>query len=189
MTNNLSEISYAITHRNQPTIILGELKQIPAGWTIITKEQYQKLTKHIPTKVQLSEWMYQEKCKIAYTGVIVIMNTQEYIFETDKDSITMCNSQAIALAQMEDITEIKWKVYKKNLPILITLTKKQFLSIFSFGMQMINQSFAVEGERNTIIEAMTKEQLENDEYINTFKIESTNKFNQINKYINIEKIK
>jgi len=39
---------------------------------------------------------------------------------------------------MEDITEIKWKVYKKNLPILITLTKKQFLSIFSFGMQMIN---------------------------------------------------
>jgi len=68
----------------------------------------------------------------------------------------MCNSQAIAFSVMPEGATVDWKVYQNGFPTTLTLTKAQFLQIFSFGMQMINNAFAVEGDFNIEVQNMTE---------------------------------
>ena len=63
---------------------------------------------------------------------------QEYTFETTQDSITMCNSLALAIASQPDTHEISWKCWKGDIPEMVQLTKTQFNAIFAFGITMIN---------------------------------------------------
>lgn len=62
------------------------------------------------------EFLYQEKCKVAYGGVTIVKNSQEYTFETTQDSITMCNSLALAIASQPDTYTINWKCWKGDIP-------------------------------------------------------------------------
>jgi hypothetical protein len=137
--------------------------------------------KNVTTKAELSEFIYQEKCKVAYGGVTVKQDGNEYTFETTKDSITMCNSRVLAIATKPDDFIISWKVWQDDIPTVLNITKAEFLSIFAFGSEMIDAAFAVEGALNAEIQQLTVEQLSNDKYINDFKENAILQFKNINK--------
>jgi hypothetical protein len=82
----------------------------------------------------LTEFLYQEKCKIAYGGVTVIKEGELYLFETNQNSITMANGKATAIFNKSEDFQINWKTWKDNLPVILTLTKKEFNEIFNFSM-------------------------------------------------------
>lgn len=123
-----------------------------------------------PTTVaDLTEFLYQEKCKVAYGGVLVIKGGAEYLFETNQDSITMCNSMALAMTSQPDDYTVNWKVWAADVPIMLTITKAEFNAIFAFGMLMINTAFGVEGALNAEVQKLTEEQLADAEYVTAFK--------------------
>ena len=121
------------------------------------------------TIADLTEFLYQEKCKVAYNGVTVIKDGAEYFFETNQDSITMCNSMALAMASQPDDYTITWKVWQGDKPVMLTITKAEFNAIFAFGMTMINTAFAVEGALNEQAQSFTDEQLADGDYVMAFK--------------------
>lgn len=135
--------------------------------------------KKVATKAELSEFIYQEKCKVAYGGISVNIDGDLYIFETNHDSITMCNSRAYSLMNKPDDYIVSWKVYKNNIPVMINLTKVEFLSIFNFGSDMIDQAFVTENELNDRLLSFTDDLLADSEYIQTFKDYVTECFNII----------
>lgn len=143
---------------------------------------------HVPalTHEELVEFLYQEKCKVAYNGVTILIGENKYLFETTQDSITMCNSMALALNSQEDGYILNWKVWQNNSPIMLAITKAQFNEIFAFGMFMINQAFAIEGILNNEQEAFTEDQLADEEFIAEFKAKSVNEFSGISTEFIIE---
>lgn len=71
------------------------------------------------TYQELTEFLYQEKCKVAYGGVTVVRDSQHYTFETTQDSITMCNSLALAIAAQPDTYTIYWKCWCDGMPKML----------------------------------------------------------------------
>lgn len=71
------------------------------------------------TYQELTEFLYQEKCKVAYGGVTVVRDSQHYTFETTQDSITMCNSLALAIASQPDTYTIYWKYWCDGMPKML----------------------------------------------------------------------
>lgn len=71
------------------------------------------------TYQELTEFLYQEKCKVAYGGVTVVRDSQHYTFETTQDSITMCNSLALAIASQPDTYTIYWKCWCDGMPKML----------------------------------------------------------------------
>lgn len=135
--------------------------------------------KKIIAHEELVEFLYQEKCNVAYNGVTIVIGNNKYLFETTQDSITMCNSMALALNAQPDEYLLYWKVWQDNSPIMLAITKAQFTEIFSFGMLMINEAFSVEGMLNAEQEAFTDEQLADEEFIAEFKAKAVNEFSRI----------
>ena len=117
---------------------ITELGQIPEGWT--TERPEEALTKE-----KLSELIYAEKCKVAYGGITLVRDGEEYLFDTDPSSISMCSAMLIQLAGKPDDTPVSWKVYHSDAPFLLSLTKLEFERVVAGGMRMIDQAFAVEG--------------------------------------------
>ena len=117
---------------------IASLGPIPEGWT--TERPEEALTKE-----KLAELVYAEKCKIAYGGITLVRSGEEYLFDTDPSSISMCNAMLIQLNGKPDETPLSWKVYCGNTPVLLSLTKPEFERVFAAGMRMVDQSFAVEG--------------------------------------------
>lgn len=142
--------------------------------------------KKVTTHEELVEFLYQEKCKVAYNGVTIVIGENKYLFETTQDSITMCNSMALALNAQPDEYLLYWKVWKDSSPIMLGITKSQFNEIFSFGMLMINQAFSIEGNLNAEQEAFTEDQLADEEFIAKFKNKAVNDFNGISTEFIIE---
>ena len=70
---------------------------------------------------------YQIKSSVAYGGIILIKDGIDYIFDTDQNSITMCNSQIISMMEKEDFFSFEWKVYIDDKPIMLNITKKEFI--------------------------------------------------------------
>lgn len=132
------------------------------------------------TKSDLIQFVYKEKCKVAFTGVIIQKNNEKYLFETNQNSITMANGKATAIFDKPEDFQINWKTWKDNLPVILTLTKKEFNEIFNFSMQMIDLTFALEGKLNLQVQSFSEEQLQDNIFINQFKENVINQFKQIN---------
>lgn len=160
---------------------IRELGAIPEGWTT---EQPEKPA----TLEDLSQFLYQQKCKIAYGGVTVIKDGFSYIFETNQDSITMCNSMALALSTQPDTTQITWKTWKDNTPVMLIVSKAEFNAIFSFGMLMINTAFGIEGVLNEQVQKMTEEQLADFQFVQAFKTEAVTQFAQVNTVFDLKTV-
>lgn len=115
---------------------------------------------------------YPLKAKVAYTGVIFDYNDDELVFETNETSISMINFTAM-MSQQAGLTNISnWKCRKTVEPfepVSVTFTMEQFQKLLAFASQMVLQSFAVEEQINLQIQALTVEQLNNTEFIETFK--------------------
>ena len=130
-----------------------------AGWIMNFNQNPEAMTAHgwqqrsLPEKQisreELSELIYDEKCKIAYGGITLNKNGTAYLFDTDPTSISMCNSMMLRLTGQPDDTPVSWKVYADGAPVLLQLTKQDFEAVFAAGMAMINSAFTVEGELNT----------------------------------------
>ena len=134
-----------------------------------------------PVEVKaLNEWAYQRKCEVAYGGITVSTGSQEYLVETKQESISMINAVLATGAE-----EISWKVYQGEVPHLLSLTRAQCTAIFAFAFSMINAAFAVEGQANAAIEAMTEEQRADKPFIDSFKAEFYSRFAAINKNMTI----
>jgi hypothetical protein len=137
------------------------------------------------TIADLTEFLYQEKCKVAYGGVTVVKGSTEYLFETNQDSITMCNSMALAMANQPDDFTVSWKVWQDGNPVMLTISKAEFNAIFAFGMVMINTAFGVEGDLNETAQKLTDEQLADDDYVMAFKKTAVIRFATVNNIFNI----
>lgn len=115
---------------------------------------------------------YPLKAKVAYTGVRFDYEGQELVFETNETSISMVNFTAM-MAQQAGLSNISnWKCRKTVEPfepVSVTFTMAQFQQLLTFASQMVLQSFAVEEQINLQIQELTVEQLNNAEFIETFK--------------------
>ena len=134
-------------HLNEQWLVSHGFRQ----WTDEEIEAWQEA--HQPPKPpvsleQLTELTYRAKAAVAYGGLTFIKNGVSYHFDTDADSITMCNGQIIAMASQPDDFIVNWKVYIDDHPTLLAMTKAEFLAVYGFGMQMINAAFGVEGTLN-----------------------------------------
>ncbi len=145
---------YAEDHRGETVWQSHEVRReidtlgpIPDGWTTVRPAE-------LLTKQKLSELIYAEKCKIAYGGITLEKDGARYLFDTDPASISMCNAMLTRLNGKPDDTPVSWKVYCRDTPVLLSLTKFEFERVFAAGMTMIDQSFAVEGELNGELAAL-----------------------------------
>jgi len=195
VTDNRGKTIYNVTDsRNTSTMSSDLYANVPEGYTLIAPPDSEKRyvfndgvwSEYLQNKEELAEFLYQLKRKTAYSSITIVKGTDEYIFETGQDSITMCNSQAIAFSVMPDESTVDWKVYKDGFPTTLTLTKAQFLQVFAFGMNMINAAFGVEGDLNKELAEATEEQMKSKEYIDNFKARAESSFGQIPKRFSLE---
>lgn len=158
-------------------------------WTLVQTSELYDIRQVLPQKPatleDLSQFLYQQKCKIAYVGVTVIKDGISYIFETNQDSITMCNSMALALNTQPDTTQITWKVWKDNTPTMLIISKAEFNAVFSFGMLMINTAFSVQGLFNQQLQTITQQQLADTVFVEEFKTNAISEFSKINTTLTI----
>ena len=134
---------YAEDHRGQTiwkdhftSREVRELGPIPEGWS-------PERPPEPVTRTWITEAIYRAKAAKAYGGITVNRSGLDYTFATDTDSIAMCN--AVLLSAPE---RIDWKVWRNGEPAVITLTATELRAVFSAGMAMIQQAFAVEAELN-----------------------------------------
>lgn len=105
-------------------------------------------------RLALVEYFYQLKEEKAYGGVII---NDFLIFETKKSEI---GTVVASLSAMGDTETTNWKFYTvTGFPRTISITKAQLYHLVSFGRQMIDTCFAVEGSANAIVENATTEEL------------------------------
>lgn len=136
----------------------------------------------------IEEVNYPLKAKVAYTGVRFDYNGEELIFETNKDSMSLISTTLVGilssqLTLSDTITAINdWKCRKTVEPfepVSVNFTIEQFMSLVNFGRNMISQAFAVEQEINNRIKELTVEQLNNNEFIETFEQQMELVYNNI----------
>lgn len=137
------------------------------------------------THKELIQFIYQEKCRIAYGGVKIIKNDKSYLFETSIDSATMCSCQLYALNEQNDDYIVYWKVWQNDEPQMLELTKPEFIKVFSFSRDVINTAFGVQGMLNTQAKTFTQEQLKNKQFIMNFQITVVSRFDAINNQLEL----
>lgn len=142
-------------------------------------------TKSEVTLDELTEMTYQIKTSVAYSGITLVKYGINYLFDTDQDSITMCNSQIISMMSKDDNFSFEWKVYVNNNPTMLNITKQEFIKAYEYGMKMINQAFLLEGRLNNNYRSMSKEEL-NSLKLDEQKIKAQIEFDKIQKiyYLN-----
>ena len=135
------------------------------GFTM-TEEEAEEWRKDHPepkppvTLDQLTELTYQAKAAVAYGGLTFVKDGVSYQFDTDVDSITMCNAQVLLMINQLDDYQIGWKVYVNDHPTLLPMTKAEFIKVYGFGNLMVNSAFVTEGTLNAHYEALTEEELQ-----------------------------
>lgn len=133
-------------------------------------------------QAKLVEYNYKAKAKKAYGGILI---NDTYLFETNETSQSMITASLIGLQNAPDETTLNWKVYANNKPIVVPLTKVQLAQLFAFALNMINTAFGVEGVRNNDLTTATVEQLNDETWIEQYKIATDFAFNQINNKIDV----
>lgn len=143
----------------------------------ISDEQYnQKIANE--TKKALIQKLYELKAEKAYGGIII---NDLYIFETNETART---NVVATLGSMADGDVSHWKFWTKDgVPVMQIVTKAQLFGISSFGRQMIDDCFKVEGQYLATLENATIEQLISKEWVEIFEENAQTAFNNINNHL------
>ncbi len=185
---NLSEITY-----------LGEVKE---GYIYVPKDKVDKIRedklyyviqdgelvenpnyeaeKAPEYKKELINDIYEIKANKAYGGVII---NDMLVFETNQTSIT---NTVASLALMSDTATANWKFYTvSGEPYVQQVSKLQLAGIAQFGQNMINETFAVEGQANTQLSTATVEQLNSEDWRNNFLAEVQAEMDKVNNKLQV----
>lgn len=131
-------------------------------WQMKSDEQFNQ-EKAKAKAEQLVNELYEIKAAKAYGGIVI---NNLLVFETNQTAIT---NTVASLALMSDTSSANWKFYTvQGNPTVQSVTKAQLAGIAQFAQAMINSCFAVEGEFNTRLQAMTTEDLINTETTEQF---------------------
>ena len=139
----------------------------------------------VTTRKELIEFVAVEADKIAYGGITIIANVQEYLFKTTTDNITRCNSVLAMFEVLPDDTVIPWEVWQGEVPTMLPVNKEQFKQCFAFGSQMIISVETVKGQLNASIQELTEEQLADADYVMAFKENAVIQLSKINTTLTI----
>lgn len=124
--------------------------------------------------------IYQIKADKAYGGVII---NDTFVFETNQTSIT---NTVASLALMADTATANWKFYTvSGEPYVQQVSKLQLAGIAQFGQNMINETFAVEGQANTQLSTATVEQLNSEEWRKNFLAEIQAEMDKVNNKLQV----
>lgn len=164
------------TYGNTETILETERPMVLSDdcteFVFADSEEYKAEQANRTRNKLIEQVNYPLKAKVAYTGVIFDYNNEELVFETNEKSVSMINFTAM-MSQQAGLTNISnWKCRKTVEPfepVSVTFTMEQFQKLLAFASQMVLQSFAVEEQINLQIQALTVEQLNNTEFIETLK--------------------
>lgn len=135
------------------------------GWLDRSQEWIDQWHKDHPepeppvTLDQLTELTYQAKCDVAYGGLTFIKDGVSYNFDTNHDSISMCNGQILAMQEQPADFPVSWKVYINGYPSMLQMTKQEFIKVYGYGMLMINNAFITEGQLNAAYAELTTEEV------------------------------
>ena len=126
-------------------------------------------------RAELVQKLYDMKAEKAYGGVII---NDAFIFETNQTAVT---NTVATLALMGDTDTSSWKFYTKDgVPVMQTVNKAQLFTIANFGRQMIDASFAVEGQYLQILENATVKNLISENWVNNFVATAQADFDAVN---------
>lgn len=142
--------------------------------------------KPIPTKPDLTAFVSAEADKVAYGGITIIANGQEYLFKTTTDNITRCNSVLAMYEVLPENTVIPWEVWQGDIPIMLPVNKAQFKQCFAFGANMIINVETVKGTLNAEVQNLTDEQLSDDDFVMVFKGNVVIQLAQVNTILKLE---
>lgn len=145
------------------------------GWYLAGKAPVKTVT-----KAELTAFVSAEADKIAYGGITIIANGQEYLFKTTTDNITRCNSVLAMFEVLPDDTVIPWEVWQGDVPTMLPVNKDQFKQCFAFGSQMIISVETVKGALNAEVQNLTDEQLADPDYVMAFKENAVIQLAQVN---------
>lgn len=145
-----------------------------------TVEEIERYLKPPTTKADLTAFVSAEADKVAYGGITIIANGQEYLFKTTTDNITRCNSVLAMYEVLPDDTVIPWEVWQGDTPVMLQVNKAQFKQCFAFGANMIISVETVKGTLNAEVQNLTNEQLADEEYTTAFKENAVIQLNAIN---------
>lgn len=145
-----------------------------------SKDEFNKI-KADKNREDLVQKLYSMKSAKAYGGVVV---NNRLVFETNQTSIT---NTVATLSLMDDKSVSNWKFYTiEGAPVIQQVNKVQLFAIASFGRQMIDTSFSVEGSYLTQLESATVQNLVSDEWIETFIQNAKNTFDEIENHLTVE---
>ena len=125
---------------------------------------------------------YPLKEKVAYTGVLFTKDGQDLCFETNNNSMAMINFILTQILAGALTSVANWKcrrVEAPHEPVSVDFTTEQFQRLVQFAGAMVTSAFAVEKEINTQIEALTVEQLNNEEFIEGLKLQMEAAYAQV----------
>lgn len=150
--------------------------------TIIENPNYELEKARLIKNDLIENVNYNLKSNVAYTGVRLDYGDIELVFETNKDSMSLINFTLISILTGA-MTEVKnWKCRKTTEPyepLSVDFTIEQFGQIVAFALHMANSAFNIEKQINEQIEQLSTLQLNNEEYIETFKTQMQQAYNQI----------
>lgn len=132
------------------------------------------------TKTELTAFVSAEADKVAYGGITVIADGQEYLFKTDSANISRCGAVLPVYETMADDQVIPWEVWKNDLIFMLPVSKIQFKNGYLFGVQMIVRVQTIKGEFCAMIQNFTDDQLSDADYIIRFKENVIQALSQIN---------
>ena len=142
-------------------------------------EEYNKIVADAK-KAELVQTLYTMKAAKAYGGVTV---NDAFIFETNQTAIT---NTVATLSLMSDTGVSSWKFYTKDgEPVVQTVTKAQLFAIASFGRQMIDNCFAVEGEFLSTLENAKISDLISENWVKNFVETAQANFDEIENNITV----
>lgn len=131
-------------------------------WCKKSEEDFNK-EKSDEKRIDLVNKIYEIKAEKAYGGVII---NNMLVFETNQTAIT---NTVASLALMSDTATTSWKFYTvDDEPYVQSITKAQLAYIATFGQNMINECFTIEGKYNELLKSATVENLLNTEWVEKF---------------------
>lgn len=150
--------------------------------SIILNPDYEEQKARLIKNDLIENVNYNLKSNVAYTGVRFDYGDIELVFETNKDSMSLINFTLTSILTGA-MTEVKnWKCRKTTEPyepLSVDFTIEQFRQIVAFALNMVNSAFNIEKQINEQIEQLSTLQLNNEEYIETFKTQMRQAYNQI----------
>lgn len=135
---------------------------------------------------ELVDFITAEADKIAYGGITIVANGQEYLFKTTTDNITRCNAVLAMFEVLPDNSVIPWEVWQGDIPTMLPVNKEQFKQCFAFGSQMIISVETVKGTLNASVQELTEEQLADANYVMAFKENAVIQFSAVNTVLKLE---